>query len=59
MSTLPRDYARCAGVGSDADGWREGCSDCLRRLAPGGESHMEPPAVIAFECPWWIGVGEG
>ena len=57
MSTLPRDYARCAGVGSDDQGWREGCEDCLRRLAAGGEQHMEPPGVIVFECPWRMGWG--
>ncbi len=26
--TIPNDVARCAGSGSDADGWREGCEDC-------------------------------
>ena len=55
MSTLPRDFARCAGDGSDAEGWRDGCEDCLRRTAPGGEQHMEPPPIIAFECEYRIG----
>lgn len=57
MSTLPRDFARCAGEGSIEDGemnWREGCDDCLRRTAPGGEQHMEPPKIIVFECPYRI-----
>ena len=30
---LPDDVARCAGVGNDAEGWREGCGRCLRRSA--------------------------
>lgn len=31
---LPNDFARCPGDGSDADGWREGCEDCMRRTSP-------------------------
>lgn len=57
MSTpfLPNDYARCAGVSYDDDGkrtWREGCEDCLRRIAPrqGVGPIIAPPAIIAFEC---------
>lgn len=30
---LPNDVARCAGVGSDTDGWRDGCECCARRLS--------------------------
>lgn len=28
---LPNDVARCAGVGDNDEGWREGCADCARR----------------------------
>lgn len=52
--TLPNDIARCSGVGSDEEGWREGCETCLRRLAKGGEYHMEPPPIIAFWCEYQI-----
>jgi hypothetical protein len=55
--SLSNDVARCAGVGSDEEGWREGCDDCLRRTDPGvGErvSHMEPPLIIVFECEFLI-----
>ena len=31
-ATLPNDVARCAGVGSDEEGWREGCDDVARRI---------------------------
>ena len=52
--TLPADIARCPGVGSDSEGWRDGCDICLRRLAPDadhkGAPHMAPPAIIVFEC---------
>ena len=50
--TLPNDKERCPGVGSDAEGWREGCDDCLRRTAarPDYVWMMTPPAVIVFEC---------
>lgn len=50
---LPSDVARCAGVGSDEDGWREGCEDCLRRTAPQTRdqtAYMLPPTLIVFEC---------
>lgn len=52
-TTLPNDVARCAGVGDDVNGWREGCETCLRRTDPGyGERvvHMAPPPIIVFEC---------
>jgi len=52
--TLPDDVERCAGAGSDAEGWRDSCDDCLRRLAPpvdpGRVLHMQPPAVVVFWC---------
>jgi len=51
---LPDDVARCAGVGSDAEGWREGCDTCLRRLSPGGRVHMQPPPIIAFWCEFHV-----
>lgn len=56
MKNLPNDIARCSGVGSDAEGWREGCEHCLRRTSePTADAvqvpHMEPPAVIGFFCP--------
>ena len=58
MPFLPDDIARCDGVGSDAEGWREGCDDCLRRLAPPNDPRrvvvMEPPAIIAFWCEYHI-----
>ena len=50
---LPNDIARCQGVGSDEEGWREGCDDCLRRTSKGREEYqvyMEPPVIIAFWC---------
>jgi hypothetical protein len=53
MPFLPDDVARCRGVGSDEEGWREGCDVCLRRLAPGNGEHvanMEPPLIVAFWC---------
>ena len=50
--TLPSDIARCPGIGSEEDGWREGCDSCLRRLSPPGERSpwIEPPPVVAFWC---------
>ena len=59
MTTLPNDFARCAGDGSDEEGWREGCEDCLRRTAPwaglpGGGEHIKPPPIIVFECEYRI-----
>ena len=56
--TLPADVSRCAGVGSDAEGWREGCEDCLRRTSPPIDhpwvSHISPPEIIVFFCPYYI-----
>ena len=56
-TTLQHDVARCVGVGSDEEGWREGCDDCLRRTAilpKGWAAWVEPPAIIAFECEFRI-----
>jgi hypothetical protein len=52
MNTLPNDIARCAGVGSDEEGWREGCDKCLRRTAPrdGIGPWIAPPPIVVFEC---------
>jgi hypothetical protein len=54
---LPNDVARCAGVGDDEEGWREGCEDCARRTA-GSTSEvstwMLPPAIIVFCCEFRI-----
>ena len=59
--TLPADVARCLGAGSDADGWRDGCDVCLRRLAPPvDQAHVqwiEPPPIIAFWCEYLIEAG--
>ena len=57
---LPNDYSRCNGVGSDEEGWREGCERCLRRTAEMPErcNMMTPPPIIAFECEWLIEEGE-
>lgn len=56
--TLPRYIARCPGVGSDDEGWREGCEKCLRRTVPVESPHqvppMEPPLIIAFWCEYLI-----
>ena len=60
MSRLLYDIARCPGVGSDNEGWREGCETCLRRTAPGDphrQAWMEPPAIIAFWCEYLIEPG--
>lgn len=56
MNPLPNDIARCNGVGSDAEGWRDGCETCLRRIAPRPEAQwmIEPPPIIAFECQFLI-----
>jgi hypothetical protein len=54
---LAKDVARCNGVGSDAEGWREGCETCLRRLAPRDANTVEmltPPLIIAFWCEYQI-----
>jgi hypothetical protein len=54
--TLPEDVARCPGSGSEAEGWREGCEDCLRRICTPGENSpwIEPPPIIAFWCEYLI-----
>lgn len=56
--TLPGDVARCPGIGSDDEGWCEGCETCLRRTAPPTDhprqSNMTPPAVVAFFCPSYV-----
>ena len=54
---LPNDIARCAGVGDEKEGFREGCEDCRRRTEkPYGQVfvHMTPPAIIVFECEFRI-----
>ena len=54
---LPNDVARCAGVGDDDEGWREGCEDCARRLTESTSAvtaWMMPPAIIAFWCEFRI-----
>ena len=54
---LPNDVARCHGVGSNEEGWREGCEDCARRLAESTGDRvvmMAPPPIIAFECEFRI-----
>jgi len=61
--TLAADIARCVGVGSDAEGWREGCDVCLRRLSPPVNPErvlrMQPPALIVFECEALLAAAEG
>jgi hypothetical protein len=57
--TLPNDIARCRGVGSDEEGWREGCENCARRIAGLNKTStrtvwMQPPEVIVFWCEFWI-----
>ena len=53
---MTRDFARCRGVGNNKDGWREGCENCARRLAPasGDVPNMEPPYIIVFWCEYHI-----
>lgn len=54
---LPNDIARCAGVGSDDEGWREGCEDCLRRTDPGAGDdvlRMATPPILVFECEYHL-----
>jgi len=57
-SHLPADVARCPGVGSHAEGWREGCETCLRRTAAPTDhprtARIQPPAIIAFECEYLL-----
>jgi hypothetical protein len=52
--TLPNDITRCDGY--YAEGWREGCENCLRRTAPRPEQVLmiSPPPIIAFECEYLI-----
>jgi len=60
--TINGDVARCDGVGSDAEGWREGCERCLRRIAPRAGSHVNmiaPTPIIAFECEYLIEANKG
>lgn len=54
--TLPNDISRCAGSGSDEEGWREGCEHCLRRTSPANDqtSWIAPPPIIAFWCEFLI-----
>jgi hypothetical protein len=55
---LPFDVARCSGVGSDEEGWRDGCDVCFRRLSKGHKTRqpqMQPPGIIVFECEYLIG----
>ena len=67
--TIIKAEARCHGVGSDAEGWREGCETCLRRTTdaectckasdmPFGQCckavFIKPPAIIAFECEYLL-----
>lgn len=57
MTRLLFDVARCEGVGSDAEGWREGCETCLRRTSPGRkqyQAYLIPEDIIAFECVYLI-----
>jgi hypothetical protein len=59
MKTLPDDYARCDGEGAEENSkwhWREGCENCLRRIAPRPDPcwMMSPPPIIAFECEFLI-----
>ena len=51
------DFERCEGY--YAEGWREGCETCLRRLAdrPAGCKMIQPPAIIAFWCEYLIEEG--
>ena len=63
MSALPNDVARCAGVGSDDEGWREGCETCLRRTSPlppdaGRSTWIDPPLIIGFFCEYLIEPGD-
>jgi hypothetical protein len=57
-TSLPADITRCAGSGSDTEGWRNGCEDCLRRTAPATDhprvSYMAPPVIISFDCPHYL-----
>lgn len=52
----PKRHSTCNGLGSDDEGWREGCETCLRRTAPRPDHvwMIKPPAIIAFECEFLI-----
>jgi hypothetical protein len=56
MVVLDETVSRCEGVGSDEEGWREGCENCLRRTTPPVHPDrpwlMDPPEIIVFECPF-------
>ena len=57
MNMLPNDIARCAGIGDDTEGWREGCEDCMRRTAESNNDvncWIVAPAIIAFSCEFMI-----
>jgi hypothetical protein len=61
VSALPAEIAYCRGDSSFEDGeqhWREGCEDCLRRIATGHLGWIDPPAIIAFECERRIAPGD-
>ena len=58
---LSNDIARCNGVGSDEEGFREGCDDCLRRTDKSTSDmqvYMTPPPIIAFWCEFLINEGD-
>ena len=38
---------RCHGSGSDEEGWREGCEDCLRRTSPRRSWKSVPMRALA------------
>ena len=54
------DIAYCPGSGSDAEGWREGCDDCARRLLPrtGDVNQISPPPIIAFFCEYHVPIAD-
>ena len=50
---LPNDVARCSGEVNDADEWRKGCEDCLRRTDRSTfplQNWMAPPPLVDGEC---------
>lgn len=55
-NSLATDVARCDGAQYEEGDWREGCENCLRRIAPRSERTlmMSPPKIIAFECEYLI-----
>jgi hypothetical protein len=59
--TPPPEIAYCRGDSSFEDGelhWREGCDDCLRRIAPGKWGRITLPPIIVFECERRIAPGD-